>query len=151
MRKSLKRYSSVTLVLSALVFCSVAYAQDDASGNAAPAVPMVSGGVGQDEMDSLKSVEKQYDLKLMFTEANGVYLADLPVHIKDEKGKVIADTIAKGPILLVALPAGRYTVTASADYETKELKVTVTGKGLRSYQMRFSTRDTEKSGDTPSQ
>jgi hypothetical protein len=99
-------------------------------------VRMVSGGIGE-EMDMIKSVEKQYDLKILFTGAGGEYLSDVQVSITDTKGQVVAENTTKGPILLVNLPTGTYKVSATANGETKVEKVTVHLKSLRSTQLRF--------------
>jgi hypothetical protein len=89
-------------------------------------------------MNYIKSVEHQYDLKLMFTEANGTFLADLPVTIS-KGGNTVVSTVTNGPILLVNLPAGTYNVTASDGASSKEQKITVSPGSKRTYQFRFPT------------
>jgi len=131
---------SVTMTMGA----ARVYGVSDAPGGDNAGVQMVSGGIGE-EMDALKSVENQYNLKLLFTEANGMYLADLPVSIKDKHGEIVVDTVTKGPLLLLNLPQGTYKVTAVNGEETREQKVTVPNK--RKYHFVFPTRDIESSSD----
>jgi hypothetical protein len=107
----------------------------------ASSVPMISGGVGE-EINYMKSIEGQYNLKALFTENNGEYLAAVPVTITDSKGATLVDTLTKGPELLVTLPDGAYTITALQAGEKQEKKVTVSGKTLREAVFRFRTHDT---------
>jgi hypothetical protein len=74
-------------------------------------ITYVTGGFGDPEAASMKAAAKDYDLMLTFAERRGDYLADVKVDIKDMKGGTILD-IVSGPILLVNLPSGRYTIQA---------------------------------------
>lgn len=131
-------------VIFALMLAQPALAADlAADGDASSSnVPIYSGGVGE-EMDHIREVEHQYDLKVMFTEASGAYLADLPVTIKDKQGKTIVSTVTNGPILLVNLPTGNYTVSAADGSVTKDQKVALTSGSLRIVQIRFPTHENE--------
>jgi hypothetical protein len=106
-------------------------------------LPVYSGGVGDDDMDYIKSVEHQYNLKLVFTEASGTFLADLPVDINDKSGKTVVNTTTKGPILLVNLPAGIYTVKVADGDVKQQQKLTVSDRSQRIYQFRFPTHPGE--------
>jgi hypothetical protein len=131
-----------TLFLGAMLLVSVsAYAiEDDASGATANSIPMISGGIGDNEMDELKAVENQYNLKLIFTEGSGEYLSDVPVHVQDHKGHTVLDTVTKGPVLLLSLPQGSYKIKAGQQSVVREQNVTVKNtphKSLHEYQFRF--------------
>ena len=41
------------------------------------------------------------------------YISDVPVTISDESGKIVLDTVAEGPFLLVKLPPGKYSLDAT--------------------------------------
>jgi hypothetical protein len=111
-------------------------------------VPLTTGGIGED-MDRLKSIQKQYNLKLLITEKNGIFLSDAAVRIKDRKGDVIADTTAEGPILLARLTPGTYKIQVfrHGSGEEKDLKVTVVSGRLRACQVTFENTDDRTSGD----
>ncbi len=163
-----KKFSLLPTLLVVLLASAPVYAAEDMPAAPAPssdatataptamssdatvstnAVPMISGGVGE-EMDHLKAVENQYNLKLLITEANGTFLSDIGVHIVDKNGGTVLDTVTKGPVLLATLPAGAYTVTATRhDGEVKEVKATTEEKGLKAYQLTFSNTDPKISGD----
>ena len=74
-------------------------------------ITYVTGGIGDPEAAAMKAAARNYDLILTFAERRGDYLADVKVDIKDMKGDTVLD-IVSGPILLVNLPSGRYTIQA---------------------------------------
>jgi hypothetical protein len=147
-----KTASAVSAIAMLLLLQGTAYGQEGMpspqNASASSDMPVYSGGVGDDEMNYIKSVEHQYDLKLMFTEASGTFLADLPVTIHDKQGRAVVTTVTNGPILLVNLPAGNYSVTASDGNVTREQKVTISPHSQRTYQLRFPTHPGEISKDS---
>jgi len=88
-------------------------------------IPYVSGGVGVGEREELREEMTRFNLKLIFALTSGAYVADIPVEIKDQQGKVILDVKSEGPWLYVSLPAGSYTITTSMDQITKEKTITL--------------------------
>ncbi|HEU5046738.1 MAG TPA: hypothetical protein VFT64_02740 [Rickettsiales bacterium] len=111
-------------------------------------VDIVSGGIGDDELAHMKSIQNQYDLKLLITEKNGTFISDVAVHIEDMKGHVLADVTAEGPILLANLPTGKYKVRAQrGDDEVKDAKISVVKGKLRAYMFSFKNTDERDSGD----
>lgn len=118
-------------------------------GNTRPANDhmLISGGVGEEEMSYLKSIQNQYNLKLLITEKNGTFLSDIDVRIEDAKGNVVADTTTEGPVLLAKIPAGKYTVKAKRNDEEKEQKISIGSKGLSAYMINFRDTDVRDSGD----
>ena len=83
-------------------------------------ITYVTGGIGDPEAAAMKAAAKNYNLMLTFAERRGDYLADVKVDIKDVKGNTILD-IVSGPILLVNLPSGRYTIQAE-EYDKPMVK-----------------------------
>jgi hypothetical protein len=59
------------------------------------------------------------------------FLADVRVTIKDKAGKEMLSAVSDGPIMLVKLPAGKYTVAAEAHGKTLQRIVQVPAKGDR--------------------
>lgn len=95
-------------------------------------VTYLSGGVGSDESHAIKEAMHDYPLVLEFagkTSYGNEYLAAVPVKIVDAHGKTVLETSARGPFLLVSLPAGRYTVTASYGERTEHRSVSVSPNG----------------------
>lgn len=94
----------------------------------------VSGGVSEGEAQRFQAAFKQFPLVVeLYEHAGGPrdeYTADAHVRISDRHGKVVLDQQAKGPFMLVRLPAGDYTVAASLKGRTlPEHKVHVTDSG----------------------
>lgn len=121
---------------------------DMAENTSANGIPVYSGGVAE-ELDYIRSIEHQYDLKVLFTETSGAFLADLPVIIKNKAGAVVLSTVTKGPILLVDLPKGTYNLVASSGGESKEQKISVTPHSTKKYHMVFTppTGETTQNND----
>jgi hypothetical protein len=76
-------------------------------------VPYVTGGVGEEERDYLKTISKNFNLKLMFAATTGNYLSDVQVEIRDARNQTVLDAVSNGPFLYADLPAGSYTVAVS--------------------------------------
>ena len=87
----------------------------------------VCGGVGSDESLAMRAAMKAHPLALLFARASGAYLADVDVMVKDAKGGTALAMRASGPICLVDLPAGRYTVEAASEGVTKSQVVVLEG------------------------
>jgi len=94
-------------------------------------VTYVSGGAGTEEIDQLRSMEKDFNLKMVFALTSGAYLAEVNVSIVDAANKVVLDTLAEGPWFLARLPPGTYQVNAS--YRTNvERRTVAVGAGTLS-------------------
>ncbi len=93
------------------------------------AVSFVSGGIGQDEVAAFRRNEAAWPLALRFTGAGGEFVADVHVRIANASGAEVLKTDASGPYMLVKLPPGRYTVTATYQGHDEARTVTVPAKG----------------------
>ena len=88
-------------------------------------IAYATGGVGQDERDTLKSMENQFNLALQFSAQGGAFLSGVRVEILDRSGRTALDALTEGPFFYVALPPGSYTVTASVEGQSIRRAVTV--------------------------
>jgi hypothetical protein len=77
-------------------------------------IPFVSGGVGIDEREALRTMTKADNLALSFALQNKEYLGGANVVIKDQHGKAVLQTASDGPLFFAKLPAGTYTIEATA-------------------------------------
>jgi len=109
--------------------------------NERPQAEMVSGGIGDTGMDKIAAAQKDYSLKLIFAETSGDYLADVGVVIHDRKGNTVVNMDSAGPILLVKLKPGAYTVSSSTDKETTTSKVVVNNTGIRTYYIHLNASE----------
>ncbi|RZF27907.1 carboxypeptidase regulatory-like domain-containing protein [Paraburkholderia sp. UYCP14C] len=92
-------------------------------------ISFVSGGVGRDESTALRQARRQWPLSLQFTGPGASYVADVQVRIAKAGGATVLDTTSKGPYMLVRLPQGRYTVSATYSGVTRSESVNVHGNG----------------------
>jgi hypothetical protein len=92
-------------------------------------IPYVSGGVSLDDQQMLSRMTKDDNLQLIFAARNGDYLSDVTVQIRDAKGHQVLDAASPGPWFFTKLPAGHYTVKATAMGTSQGAKVEVPVKG----------------------
>lgn len=117
----MKQFSILKFGAAALVLAGSGQLVFAAPGSLPPSqhageVTYLSGGVGSDQSAAIKDVMHQYPLVLEFagkTNSGNDYLADIPVQVSDVHGKTLLNTSAQGPFMLLSLPHGRYSVTAS--------------------------------------
>lgn len=79
-------------------------------------VQYVTGGVGEEEAQSIEAMESKFPLVLEFVEKakpHDEYVADVDVTVTDRKGRNVLMTRADGPFLLAKLPRGEYRVKAT--------------------------------------
>src|SRR5437899_3040837 len=88
-------------------------------------VSYMSGGIGEEERDTLAQLGQAYDLKLIFADTTGHYLSEVLVGITDERGHQILAAASHGPWFFANLPAGRYHVLAATQGYTQEQIVQV--------------------------
>jgi hypothetical protein len=83
-------------------------------GVTAQGLAFISGGVGQDERETMSVRRNQFSLHVTAAaRRSGAYLGDVRVRIVDAAGKIVLETTMDGPWLLVGLALGEYRVEAS--------------------------------------
>ncbi|HEX3631908.1 MAG TPA: carboxypeptidase regulatory-like domain-containing protein [Casimicrobiaceae bacterium] len=135
LRHELMAIVLVTLLLLAMAMVSppVASAAEQPKLQSNGAVEYLSGGVGKEEADALKQQSADYALTLEFASSRsaegdasaGAYVADVKVDIRDAQGRPMLNTTSTGPLLLVRLPPGDYTVVADWNGVRKQHSVDI--------------------------
>jgi len=92
-------------------------------------IPYISGGVGSDELETLRAMTHGDNLQLSFASADGTYLGGAEVTVKDNVGKEVLEAAADGPLLFAKLPVGSYTVQATTMGQTLTRNVSIPPKG----------------------
>lgn len=131
-------YTFLAVSILSITTTAFALAADEIATASQPAY--ISGGVGADEVASMKEKEKDYNFKALFVRADGAFLADVNVKVTDKKGNSVIDTATEGPILLAQLKPGRYTITATtkSDQKTITRKINIAaGKKLNNETFRY--------------
>lgn len=73
-----------------------------------------TGGIGQDEVEEMRLIAKQFSLNIAFSEgAVGRAIDGANVEILNNQGKLIFAIDAANPLLYVDLPVGKYKVLAT--------------------------------------
>lgn len=104
------------------------------------AIRHISGGIGEEDLESLEMEQRDYRLKMMFTTLDGSYLADIEVLVMDHLKNTILTTHSSGPVMLLNLPSGVYQVQASYGLETVSKQVQSVPNHLNTVYFRFSNR-----------
>ncbi len=98
---------------------------------------VISGGVGESELQALRESESGHNLKLVFMLEGGQHVAGVDVEISGTVSGLVLRHRALGPWLLACLPVGVYTV--SVEYEGLRLSRQLTmGKALQTAYFRWA-------------
>jgi hypothetical protein len=81
----------------------------------------MTGEVGTEERKIMQSWGGDYNLKLAFVEMSGEYLSDVELLIVKYGREMVRET-ANGPWFYIELPPVEYTVNATYQGETKQIK-----------------------------
>ncbi len=103
-------------------------------------IAVLSGGVGMADRAQIEAQQNNYSTKIVFSGQGGAFVSGVMVNVKDSKGNGLVTTTTDGPILLVNLPKGSYTVEATVEGTTKTSKITATSS-LKTYNMVFPVAD----------
>ncbi|HEX6736067.1 MAG TPA: carboxypeptidase-like regulatory domain-containing protein [Azonexus sp.] len=123
------------VITGAFLFCCLlsgpaAQPVDSAVTESQPGnIAYLSGGIGDEEREAIRARERDFNLKLLFAERDGAYLADVAVQVLDAKGQPVFEIPAAGPFLLLKLPPGRYQVKATANGRQQQARLSLPAKG----------------------
>lgn len=97
------------------VSASVAWAQlpevQESNG-----VTFISGGIGLDESQAIQAEAKNWPVQIMLSALGPVkaeWVSDVALEIKDVTGQVVFGIMSDGPLVLVKLAPGEYTLNAT--------------------------------------
>ena len=130
----------VASVVACLAVAPQALAKGEEVARAPSGVMYVSGGIGIGAVDLMKSMEKDFNLKLVFADKAGEFLSDVKVTITDSGGSVLLDAVTEGPLLMVKVPVGRYRIDATFDGRPERQSVAVTANKLTSVGFQWAAR-----------
>ncbi len=89
----------------------------------------MSGGVSSEERESMQARARDYNLRLTFAAKSGAYVAGATLLIRDNKGNEIINAVTNGPWFFIDLPPGNYSVTATFERQSREIKNIRLSKG----------------------
>ena len=91
-------------------------------------VTFITGGNTPEEEAAVKRAAQEWPLEVVFYERDAGTarkLDNMPVVVTDASGKVVFDGLTSGPVMLLKLPKGRYTVSTKWDAWTFSEPVTL--------------------------
>jgi len=106
-----------------------------AEGKTAQGFAYLSGGVGAAERLAMEERAQAFNVKLVFAETDGSYLANVKLEIADGKGEAILSTTTTGPWFYIQLPPGTYSVKATFAGQSKEAKILRVSKDKITHQV----------------
>ncbi len=135
-----RRAAAIALALLAVsaLLAPPASAKSEEVVRAPSGVMYVTGGAGSEAVDRLKSMEKDFNLKLVFANKSGEYLSDVKVTIVDATDHAVLDTTSEGPLLMAKLPAGSYRVDATFGGHLESHKITIGANKLITVDFRWA-------------
>jgi hypothetical protein len=87
-------------------------------------VEYINGGAGEETRAAIDAQRGEFPLRLVFSVAGGAYVVADHVDVSNGQGRVLAVDNA-GPMLLVRVPPGAYTVDATYGGKTERRSVRV--------------------------
>jgi hypothetical protein len=87
-------------------------------------IAYVSGGIGEDEVQAVRSMAGRFNVRLGFYDAKGgAALSDVVVSVDDAEGKRRLRVVTAGPLLYLRLPAGPYHLRAQYRGDSQSRRV----------------------------
>jgi len=107
------RFAFAAVASAALAFSLAAGAAELPAPQTMNGITYLSGGIGHKEAVALKAEAKSYPLALVFSAGpRHAFVSEVKVTIKDKAGNVVFDSTSDGPLMLIKLPAGHYSIEA---------------------------------------
>jgi hypothetical protein len=125
-----KRIASVSIAVLAALLALPAIAADEEIRSTGR-IKFVSGGVGEESLERIRALSGDFNLKLLFANRAGEYLADVSLAISDPRGGRILDAVSEGPWFLASLPPGKYSITAGCPEESRTVATAIPATGQR--------------------
>ena len=88
----------------------------------------VNGGIGQTEADAIRRMAPKWPLQMTFSrrhQGRDEFVAGVNLRVTGAGGRTVVDVRDGGPLLLLKLPDGHYTVRADYDGQVKTQRVDV--------------------------
>lgn len=106
--------------------CSLAMAQGSApSWQNQGGTPYLTGGVGEEELASIKTASGDSNVRLLLAEKGGAYVTGARVVIAEGAGKTVLDVNNAGAYLLAKLPRGAYRIDVTYEGRSQSRRVDV--------------------------
>jgi len=79
----------------------------------ASGIKFATGGIGDEEVQTMRAIAKQFSLNLVFSEGEGGRITGVNAVIFNEQGESVFYIKGANPLLYVDLPSGDYRIIAN--------------------------------------
>ncbi|HEX6138135.1 MAG TPA: hypothetical protein VF059_10770 [Casimicrobiaceae bacterium] len=84
----------------------------------------LNGGVGEEQAELMRDMSSQFPIRMTFSQHDGTlgtdeFVADVRLRVTDHTGRTVLNLAGQGPIFLLRLPAGSYSVEAAHHGDVK--------------------------------
>lgn len=97
----------------------------------------VTGGIGDEELAQLKSLENGFNIQMLIAGTNGNFIGDVTVKVVDTKDTVLFTVDNAGPYFYLSLSPADYMVEVTAGGTMKSVKVKAPETGAVKPVVRF--------------
>lgn len=119
------KYSLSTFIATAMAFTALGVTPVHALENEEMnSIPYVTGGVGDEERETMQAMKPDYNLFIESATKSGAYVGDTKVVISERGGPQIFETNA-GPLFYAQLPPGRYTIEGMSQGQVIKKDITI--------------------------
>ena len=99
---------------------------------AAAQIRYMNGGIGEEQADLMRQMSAEFPVRFTFSQHNpehntDEFVADVRLRVVDEAGRAVLDLVGQGPIFLLSLPNGMYTVEAEHEGQVKTRRFRLVG------------------------
>lgn len=99
-------------------------------------VAWMSGGVGDEALDDMRKVAAAYNVRVVFSDQRGSYLAGIPftvARLAPGNEQQIYSAVSDGPLLYLKLPPGPYQIAAQIDgvWQSQHVQAGAPGSSTR--------------------
>lgn len=119
-------HGGIVVALFAATLSAGALAQRASPAAATPngGIEYLNGGVGKGQADQMRELAARYPVQMTFSRHNGSqgtdeFIADVRLRVSDSAGQTVVNLASQGPIFLLRLPPGSYSVDAEHNGEVK--------------------------------
>ena len=126
----MRRIARSLLVAGLASAASIAAAQPASTMPRQGEMGYLNGGFGEEQADLMRDMSAQFPVRFTFSRHSGTrgadeFVADVHLRIVDSGGRTVLDLPQQGPIFLLRLPEGAYSIEAARNGEVKTRKFDV--------------------------
>lgn len=121
--RAVRRTLARSILIAALSVGANALADIEAGSQ--NGIAFESGGWSGETAGVIHAHAGKFPVMLVFAWTDGTYLADVGVKVMNRKGDTVLDLNESGPLVLIGLPHGEYTINVARNGKSQSRRVNV--------------------------